>query len=212
MSRRQKIKSANWRRAQDKDWHVKQSRQSGYRSRAAYKLIEINAQFNITKGCRCVIDLGAAPGSWSQVLAKLLPVGSRLVAVDLLKMPSIAGVDFIQGDFLAEATWNEILQKISPPIDLIVSDMAPNLTGITAVDSENVFNLNQEVIEFATQHLSPTGQLVFKSFDNQYMAKLRQRLLQQFSSVRQFRPQATRSASSELFFLCQGRKVNANHK
>lgn len=152
-----------------------------------------------------MVDLGCAPGSWSQVLAARLPKHCNIIAVDILGMAPLAGVKFIQGDFLAPDTQQQIIDKTTEPIDVIVADMAPNLTGISAVDSENVFNLNKGVIDFADAHLRAGGRVLFKSFENENARRVRQLLGKRFASVQTIRPGATRRASAELFFYANGK-------
>ncbi len=206
MSRRQKIKSANWRRQQENDPHVKNSRQEGYRSRAVYKLLEIDKQYQLLNHCHNIVDLGSAPGSWSQLFAAKRQTSHTIVAVDLLPMLPIKNVTFIQGNFCDESIKQSILAQFNGPIDIIASDIAPNLTGIGDSDSERIFELNQMVIQFAATHLTAGGHLLFKSFDNEHSQTLRQQLKQDYTTLKIIRPKAIRSASSEFYVYAKGMK------
>lgn len=205
MSRRQKIKTATWRYQQENDIHVKNSRRVGYRSRAAYKLLEIDQQYNLLRHCRNIVDLGSTPGSWSQIFAARNPKNNTIVAVDLLPMKAIDNVTFIQGDFCTDAIQQSILSHLPAAIDLVASDMSPNLTGIGHGDSERIFELNQMIIQFAAKHLKSDGHLLFKSFENNQSQDLRKNLKQCYQTIKIIRPQATRSASSEIYIYAKGK-------
>src|SRR5580693_321713 len=156
--------SARWLAEHASDEFVKRARAEGWRSRAVFKLAEIQAAERLLRpGIRCV-DLGAAPGGWSQYAARIVGGASRIVATDILPMDAIVGVDFVQGDFREESVLEEVQARLGAKVDLVLSDMAPNLAGIDAVDQPRSMHLAELALEFADRVLAPGGDLLLKLF------------------------------------------------
>ena len=201
------------------DPYVKQAQRDGYRARAAYKLKEIDETLNLIKPGNCVVDLGSTPGAWSQyVRRKLSPTGAasgalngRIIALDLLPMEPIENVVFIQGDF-REA---DVLQKLEQTlatvngpvlVDLVISDMAPNLSGIESVDAARIAHLVELAVEFAQNRMKPDGALVVKLFHGSGYDDLVKLFRATFKTVKPMKPKASRSNSSETFLVGMGFK------
>ena len=192
------------------DPYVKLAKKEGYRARAAYKLKEIDETFGLIKPGNLVVDLGSAPGAWSQyVRRKLSPQGAAMgdlngtiLAVDLLPMEPVEGVHFIQGDF-TEADVLAQLQDIvgDRPVDVVVSDMAPNLSGIDSVDAARIAHLIELAVEFAQMHLKPQGALVVKVFHGSGYSQLVKLFKDSFKVVNPIKPKASRDKSSEQFLV-----------
>ena len=192
------------------DPYVKLANKEGYRARAAYKLKEIDETFGLIKPGNLVVDLGSAPGAWSQyVRRKLSPQGAAMgdlngtiLAVDLLPMEPVEGVHFIQGDF-TEADVLAQLQAIvgDRPVDVVVSDMAPNLSGIDSVDAARIAHLIELAVEFAQMHLKPQGALVVKVFHGSGYSQLVKLFKDSFKVVKPIKPKASRDKSSEQFLV-----------
>lgn len=187
------------------DAYVNQAQKDGYRSRAAYKLLAIAEQDNLFQGVRTVVDLGCAPGSWSQVsLAKV----ARVIGVDLLPIAALARLQFIQGDFTTEATLKQLLELIgSQPVDLLLSDMSPNLSGIKDVDQARSAYLTELVLDFAREHLRAEGNCLIKAFHGGEFDQLVQQARKLFTQVVIRKPLASRSGSSEIYLLCKRKKT-----
>ncbi|RCX10333.1 RlmE family RNA methyltransferase [Extensimonas vulgaris] len=196
------------------DPYVKRAQKEGYRARAAYKLQEIDEQFGLIRPGQTVVDLGAAPGAWSQYLRRRLCGGAAgkaqdasIIALDILPMEPIEGVTFLQGDFREP----EVLQRLEQAlggrrVDVIVSDMAPNLSGIAAADAARVAHLIELALEFASTHLQAEGALVAKVFHGSGYEELVQRFRQTFKIVKPIKPKASRDRSAETFLLGRGVK------
>ncbi len=194
--------SKSWMSEHISDSFVKQAQQDGYRSRAAYKLIEIDEKYNLFKKNATVIDLGSAPGSWSQVAVKKIGMNGKVIALDLLEMEPIKKVDFIQGDFRD----NDILIKVENKlnnlaVDLVISDMAPNITGIKVVDQSAVNYLNELALEFSCNWLKPNGHLLVKSFIGADFDSFFDSVKPFFKKVVRIKPSSSRDRSSEIFVL-----------
>jgi 23S rRNA (uridine2552-2'-O)-methyltransferase len=186
------------------DRYVRQARREGYRSRAAYKLMELARQDQLIRPGMIVVDLGAAPGGWSQVAAELTGPKGRVVAVDILDMPALPGVSFIQGDFRDEATWQALEAALGgQPVDLVVSDMAPNISGIGMVDQARASHLAELALEFAVKCLKPGGNFLVKGFQGAGYGELRAQLRRHFRQVLTRKPAASRSRSSEMYLLAK---------
>lgn len=195
--------SKNWLDRHVRDEYVKRSQQDGYRSRAAYKLLEIEEKDRIFSKVKTVIDLGSAPGSWSQVAARQIK-HEGLVAVDLLEMEPIPGVRFIQGDFCDESVLNEIVSLIDgQPVDLVLSDMAPNITGVRAVDQPSSMVLVELAFDLAKQVLAPSGKLVVKVFQGEGFDALVKDLRGAFGHVVIRKPKASRVESREVYLVAK---------
>ena len=195
------------------DPYVKRSVQEGYRSRAAYKLSEIAEADRLLRPGMTVVDLGAAPGSWTQVVRRRLstPDGSvrgRIVALDLLPMDPIADVDFIQGDFREEAVEAQLSELLrGEKVDVVLSDMAPNLSGIAAADAARSLHLAELAADFACKHVKPDGAFLVKAFQGSGYSQFVERLKRDFRSVSARKPAASRETSAEVFLLARGPRI-----
>ena len=204
-----KSKNRTWIKQHVKDPYVVQSQRDGYRSRASYKLLEIVEKTRMIKPGMTVVDLGSAPGGWSQVAAKLVGHKGSVVAVDILPMNPIAGVDFIQGDFTEEEILTELLEKIeNKPVDLVISDMAPNLTGMKAVDQPAVVYLAELAVDLAQQVLSENGIFIAKLFQGEGFDEFVRNTRKVFNVVSLKKPDASRSKSREVYLVAKGLRQN----
>lgn len=204
-----KSKNRSWIKQHVKDPYVKQSQVDGYRSRASYKLLEIVEKDRLIRSGMTVVDLGSAPGGWSQVAARLVGHKGRVHALDLLPMDSIAGVDFIQGDFTEEDVFDELLRLIeNRPVDLVISDMAPNLSGNKAVDQPAVMYLAELAVELAEKVLTSNGVFIAKLFQGQGFDPFVLQVRTLFNGVSIVKPDASRSRSREVYLVAKGLKAN----
>lgn len=193
------------------DPYVKLAQREGYRARAAYKLKEIDEQDKLIKAGHVVVDLGAAPGSWSQYVRNKMALGARradgslngtIFALDLLPMEPVADVHFIQGDFREEDVWSQLEAVVgSHQVDLVLSDMAPNLSGVATADSARIEHLCDLALEFAAQHLKPEGALLVKCFHGSGYSQIVEKFKRQFKVVAPRKPKASRDKSAETFIL-----------
>jgi len=194
--------SKNWIKGHVKDPFVIQAQKDGYRSRAAYKLIEIDKKYKIIKSGITAVDLGAAPGGWSQVLSKKIGLKGKVVGIDLLEVSPIKGIDFIQGDFMQEEILNEMVDKLeNKPVDLVISDMAPNISGIKMVDQQKAIYLNELAFDFATKNLKQNGHFLVKSFVGKDFEEFVKNLRSCFKKLYKIKPDSSRSRSAEIFLL-----------
>lgn len=194
--------SKQWMREHVNDVYVQRAKSEGYRSRAAYKLLEIAARDKLLKPGMVVVDLGAAPGGWSQVAR--IRVGARglVLALDLLDMEPLPGVTFLQGDFRENAAVAALAAALAGRrIDLVLSDMSPNISGIAMSDQARVMHLAQLALEFAEKHLKPRGNLLVKVFQGSGFQEFFRQMRTQFKSVVTRKPEASRGRSSELYLL-----------
>jgi 23S rRNA (uridine2552-2'-O)-methyltransferase len=204
-----KSKNRSWIKQHVKDPYVKQSQVDGYRSRASYKLLEIVEKDRLIRSGMTVVDLGSAPGGWSQVAVRLVGHTGRVHALDLLPMDSIAGVDFIQGDFTEEDIFDELLRLIeNRPVDLVISDMAPNLSGNKAVDQPAVMYLAELAVELAEKVLTSNGVFIAKLFQGQGFDPFVLQVRTLFNGVSIIKPDASRSRSREVYLVAKGLKAN----
>ena len=195
-----------------RDTYVKLAQKEGYRARAAYKLKEIDEQLGVIYPGQTVVDLGSTPGAWSQYVRRRLVEGGtagamagRLIALDILPMQPVEGVLFLQGDFREP----EVLQRLQEALqgqqaDVVVSDMAPNLSGISDTDAARIAHLVELAVDFACHHLKPEGALVVKLFHGGAHAPMLQLFKQTFTLVKQIKPKASRDKSSEMFLVGRG--------
>lgn len=175
------------------------AQKEGYRSRAAYKILEIHEKTGILQKNALVVDLGAAPGGWSQVAAKSC---ARVVASDILPMDHLENVEFIQGDFREEAVFNAIMDALGgQKVDVVLSDMAPNTSGFAAVDQPRMMYLCELAVDFALASLKDGGALVMKVFEGQGTSELRAATQKQFSKVKSLKPAASRPRSKEIYWI-----------
>lgn len=199
-----KLSSRNWINRQINDEFVIKARQNGYRSRASFKILEIQEKYKIFNNNSIVIDLGAAPGGWSQVIS---PICKKIIALDLLPMDSLPNVDFIQGDFLNNKCIEIIKNKLNgSKVDIILSDMAPNTCGIQKVDHLRIMSILEHVYEFAKIVLNDKGSLVAKVFQGGAFSELNNELKKDFKQVFNFKPKSSRKQSTELYIVCKGFK------
>jgi 23S rRNA (uridine2552-2'-O)-methyltransferase len=202
--------SKAWMHAHLNDPYVKQAQQRGYRSRAAFKLLEIDEQDRLIRPGMTVVDLGSAPGSWSQVLREKLAgpggaVSGQIVAIDVLPMDPIADVDFLQGDFRDDTVLAALEARLGGgPIDLVVSDMAPNLSGVGSADAARMGHLAELALEFAAKHLKPQGALLIKCFHGSGYSQIVESFKRTFVSVAPRKPRASRAESAETYLLGRG--------
>jgi 23S rRNA (uridine2552-2'-O)-methyltransferase len=197
--------SKAWMREHVTDPYVKRANAEGYRSRAAYKLQQIDARDKLLKPGMTVVDLGAAPGGWSQVASKRVGPTGRVIALDLLEIAQVPGVTVICGDFGEDATLLALAQALEgSPVDLVLSDMAPNISGIASADQARAVGLAELAIDFASKHLKPHGNLLVKTFHGAGYEELVETLRRTFLQVYTRKPEASRSRSSEVYLLGKG--------
>ena len=194
--------SKNWINKQKKDIYVRQSKIDGYRARSAYKLIEINEKFKILKNGISIIDLGAAPGSWSQYLSKVIKNG-RIVSIDLKEMESIEKVIQIQGDFTKRKSQEEIKKLFKTKVEVVLSDMAVNTTGIKNIDSIYTGELCKEAMEFSKKVMSKDGVFVSKIFMGETFNEIIASAKSIFREIKVFKPKSSRKESKESFIICK---------
>lgn len=190
------------------DPFVKKAQAEGMRSRAAYKLEEMLARDRLLKPDMVVVDLGAAPGGWSQQVRKQMGDSGRVLALDILEMPPLAGVEFLHGDFREEAVLSQFEAMLGgQPVDLVLSDMAPNKSGMTAVDQPRMMYLAELALDFSDNHLKPGGAFLIKLFQgvgfDDYVREMRRR----FDKVVIRKPEASRARSPEVYALGQGKRA-----
>jgi 23S rRNA (uridine2552-2'-O)-methyltransferase len=199
--------SKGWLQEHFDDEYVKRSVSDGYRSRASYKLLEINEKDKILRPGMTVVDLGAAPGGWSQVAAKLVGFKGRVVASDILAMDGIAGVEFLQGDFTENEVVEELLSILDgATADLVISDMAPNMSGMNDIDQPQVMYLAELALDLARTILRPGAYLLVKVFQGEGFAEYQKDLRASFESVKVRKPKASRARSREIYLLAAGFK------
>ena len=199
--------SSSWLREHFDDEFVKLSQKEGYRSRAVYKLKEIDDRDKLIKPGSVVIDLGAAPGGWAQYVARKLKGKGRILALDILPMEPLEGVEFIQGDFLEEAVFNQLLEQLGEDRpDLVISDMAPNMSGMQAVDIPRAMYMAELALDLAQQVLKPGGGLLVKVFQGEGFDAYMDSLKQHFSRLVMRKPKASRNRSREIYALATGFK------
>jgi 23S rRNA (uridine2552-2'-O)-methyltransferase len=207
-----KKSSTKWLVRQLNDPYVAKSKLDGYRSRAAYKIIEINDKFKILTQGLNVVDLGAAPGGWSQVVAKIIKSDSRkaknkLIAIDLLPMEPLAGVTMLQKDFFEDDAKELILEHLGGELaDVVLSDMAANTTGHSATDHIRIVDLCEHAFHFALKILKPGGHFVAKIFRGGTEGELLTEIKQNFTTVKHFKPNSSRKESSEFYLIALGKK------
>jgi 23S rRNA (uridine2552-2'-O)-methyltransferase len=200
--------SKQWLREHFNDEYVQRAQQEGYRSRAVYKLLEIQKRDKLIKPGMTVVDLGAAPGGWSEVARNLVGKKGRVIATDILPMDPIEGVDFVQGDFREEAVFEKLMEIIgNQPVDLVLSDMAPNMSGRDAVDQPRSMYLVELALDMARQILKPGGDMLVKVFQGEGSEAYFKELRSEFERLMIRKPKASRPRSSEVYALARGRKV-----
>jgi len=184
------------------DFFVKQANKDGYRSRAAYKLIEISERNNLLKPGMTVVDLGATPGGWSQVAANKVGLNGRVFSLDVLEMKTLPGVTFIQGDFEEESTLTELRKKLGErPVDLVISDMSPNISGIAISDQARCMYLAELALEFSIAQLNSDGNFLVKVFQGSGFEQFMNTMRMSFKQVSTRKPKASRGRSNEIYLL-----------
>lgn len=202
---KREAKSKEWMRRHVADPFVKAAKAQGYRSRAAFKLIEIDDHDRLIRSGMFVVDLGATPGSWAQVLAERTGTRGKVLALDILPMEPLAGVTFIQGDFREQSVLETLEKSLAGmPVDLVVSDMAPNLSGVAASDQARSQDLCELALEFAQAHLKPGGAMLIKAFQGSGYPEFLARMRKAFESVASRKPSASRDSSAEMYLLGRG--------
>jgi 23S rRNA (uridine2552-2'-O)-methyltransferase len=196
--------SRRWLAEHESDVFVQRARASGYRSRAVYKLEEIQRKDRILKPGMTIVDLGAAPGGWSQYVASVMRGKGRVIASDILSMEEIPGVEFLQGDFSSDEVLAELVERLKGSgVDVVLSDMAPNMMGISDVDHARSMQLVEEAADFARKTLSPGGTFLTKVFQGRDFQPLMRALRTYFGSVAVRKPDASRARSAELYVLAR---------
>ena len=202
-----KPSSKAWMHEHINDEFVKRAQKEGYRARAAYKLTEIDDKDKLIKPGMTIVDLGSTPGSWSQVAMQRLKGQGRVIALDLLEMEPIKGVEFIQGDFREEATLKILEISLNgKQVDLVIADMAPNISGITIVDQAGAAYLTELALEFSKDWLKPNGNFLVKVFIGEGFDEILQNMRLMFDKVVTRKPKASRGRSNEVYLLGLGRK------
>jgi 23S rRNA (uridine2552-2'-O)-methyltransferase len=207
MPRKRSSSSRNWLKEHFNDFYVKQAQQEGYRSRAVYKLAELQERYQLFKPGMTVVDLGAAPGGWAQyAIEKIKPKG-HVIAIDILPMESLPGVEFIQGDFTDNQVLQELLNRLpDKKVDWVLSDMSPNISGIDSVDQPRSIYLAELALDLAIQVLNKQGGFLVKVFQGEgfdaYLALIRQ----YFTQIRLRKPKASRGRSREIYILASTKK------
>ena len=205
--KRQKSKG-RWLDNHESDEYVQRARREGYRSRACYKLMEIDDKHQILRSGITVVDLGAAPGSWSQLAAKRIGPAGSIIAIDILDMVPMPGVKLIKGDFTADSTLENLMRHLSgEQVDLVISDMAPNLSGMREIDQPRAMYLAELALESASRMLRPGGALLVKCFEGEGITQFRQVLSRAFKQLFNLKPKASRPKSREIYMLARGFKA-----
>jgi 23S rRNA (uridine2552-2'-O)-methyltransferase len=189
-----------------RDSYYKKAKQEGYRSRAAYKLLELQQRYRLLKPGDAVVDLGAAPGGWLQVAAKIVGQNGKIIGVDLQTIESFRerNIILLQGDMASAEIQAQIKARLNGPVDCVLSDLAPKLSGIRDADMARCLELNQAALNVAVQLLRPSGSLLIKSFISDDLHGFTAELKKSFSAVQRTKPDATRQGSSEFYFYAKG--------
>jgi 23S rRNA (uridine2552-2'-O)-methyltransferase len=205
---KRQAKSRVWHQRHVNDFYVKQSVEQGYRSRAAYKLMEIDDRDRLLKPGSAMVDLGCAPGGWCQVALERMKGQGRIVGIDLLDMVGMNGVDFLQGDFTEEGTLSILVERLNGhKADLVLSDMSPNISGVIVSDQARIYYLAELALEFAAQWLQPEGAFLVKVFQGAGFEDFIKQMRSIFNSVHVRKPKASRDSSREVYLLGRGLKA-----
>lgn len=200
--------SRGWRERQERDPWVRKAREEGYRSRAVYKLAEVLEGTNLLHRGMIAVDLGAAPGGWSQWLSRRLDGKVEIYALDVLPMDGLPGVTFIQGDFTEPGPLQALEEHLADrKVDLVMSDMAPNMSGVKAVDQPRAMYLAELALDFASQTLGPRGAFVCKVFQGEGFDEFVRELRRRFGSVKIRKPKASRASSTEMYVLARNYRL-----
>lgn len=196
--------SQKWLERQLNDPYVRAAKAAGWRSRAAFKILELDEKYKLFRPTQRVVDLGAAPGGWTQVAVQRVGDSGKVVGLDLLPMDEIPGATLLQGDFQDEAVEQAVLEALDGPADLVLSDMAPNTTGHNATDHLRILGLIELALDFAGKVLTPGGAFVAKAFQGGTERELLNRMKRDFASVKHAKPPASRKGSAEMYVVAQG--------
>lgn len=197
--------SPRWLKQHFNDPYVKRAQKEGLRSRSAYKLLEIQQKTKLIKPGMNIVDLGAAPGGWSQLVSGLVGATGKVYALDILPMEALSHVEFLQGDFREESIMQQFLQRVqSKPIDLVISDMAPNFSGMRSVDQPRSIYLAELALDFAQKVLKPKGNLIVKTFQGEGFETFLKDLRSLFTKVTIRKPSASRGSSAEVYLVATG--------
>lgn len=208
MTRKRSASSKRWLHEHRSDTFVKQARHEGYRSRAVYKLEELDQRDHLLKPGQAIVDLGAAPGGWCQYIERKLGNRARIVALDILPMDPLPGVVFIHGDFREAAVLQQLEAAVGgTQVDLVLSDMAPNISGVDAADQAGSVHLAELALDFARNRLKPGGVLVVKLFQGEGFDEFLKNLRQVFAKVALRKPRASRPRSREVYLVARGPSV-----
>ena len=196
--------SKKWLEERARDKYVKKSKQAGFRSRASFKLLEIQEKDRFIQPGMIVVDLGSAPGGWSQAAKILVGDKGSVLATDILPMAPISGVKFIQGDFTEDAVFEDLIERVGgESVDLVISDMAPNITGIRAIDQPGSMHLAELALDFARSILREGAYFLVKVFEGEGIGEFKQILASEFEKVKVRKPKASRSRSREVYLLAE---------
>lgn len=199
--------SRDWMQEHLDDHYVKLAQKEGYRARAAYKLLEIQKKYDLIKKGMTVVDLGAAPGSWSQVAADLVGESGLVIASDILPMDKLTDVTFIQGDFREQDVFDELMSTLNGrAVDVVICDMAPNTTGHNSVDQARMMYLCELAHDFALKAMKPDGFFLMKVFQGEGIDEFRKDVQQSYKKIRSVKPKASRARSKEMYWLAEGVK------
>ena len=208
-----KSKNRSWIQRHVKDPYVKQSQVDGFRSRASYKLLEIVEKDRLIRSGMTVVDLGSSPGGWSQVASSLVGASGSVVALDILPMDPVSGVEFMQGDFTEDATWGRLQQLVkSRSVDLVISDMAPNISGSQEIDQPAMIHLAEMSLDLALKSLDARGVFISKLFHGQGFDRFVLEVRKLFNKVSIVKPKASRPKSKEVYIVASGPKLTKEDK
>lgn len=211
-AKKRSVSSATWLKRQLNDPYVAAAKDMGFRSRAAFKIIHLDEQFHFLKSGMKVVDLGAAPGGWSQVVAKKMGAKGKLVSLDILPIDPIDGAQILHMDFLADEAPDQLKEALGGEADLVLSDMAPSTTGHAATDHLRIMGLAENAAHFAFEVLAPGGTFVCKYFQGGAEKQLLDQLKKHFAKVRHAKPESSRSDSSESFIVAMGFRKGKEEK
>ena len=208
-----KSKNRSWIQRHVKDPYVKQSQVDGFRSRASYKLLEIVEKDRLIRSGMTVVDLGSSPGGWSQVASSLVRASGSVVALDILPMDPVSGVEFIQGDFTEDVTWGRLQQLVkNRSVDLVISDMAPNISGSQEIDQPAIIHLAEMSLDLALKSLDARGVFISKLFHGQGFDRFVLEARKLFNKVSIVKPKASRPKSKEVYIVASGPKLTKEDK
>lgn len=196
--------SKNWMQERRRDYYYRKAKQLDYRSRASFKLMQLDDRFNLFRPGMTVVDLGAAPGGWLQVAAERVGPKGKVVGVDLQPIEPIEGVQTIKGDIRKQEVVDELMALTGGKVDVVLSDMSPNITGSYSMDHARSIELCEMALSFALATLSRNGKLVFKMFEGDMSRELVAEVQKHFETVKRYSPQASRSSSSEIYVVAKG--------